>query len=109
MVIKGGLTHTVLRASLVTSSFEEGHVESSVSKRTGHRLVESLRRYHHLRSNIGLQQQRDILGEPEKKKARTDNVPGPIIDHICPDIGTVPSFLFSNVDSERYDTNADLN
>lgn len=59
--------------------------------------------------NKGLQKQRDILSDPEKKKARTDNFPVPIIDHICPDIGTEPSSLSDNVDSDRYDTNADLN
>lgn len=70
---KGWVGTHGLRGSLVTSLFEEGHADSSVTQRTGHRRVESLRRYHHLRGSTGREQQQDILGGSGLKKVRTED------------------------------------
>lgn len=51
--------------ALATILYENGHSDSSVALRTGHRDPKSLEYYQHLRGGNGLQQQRDFLGDIE--------------------------------------------
>ena len=59
-----------LRGTLATLLFENGHSDSSVGLRTGHRDPRLLKSYQHVRGGEGIKQQRDILGSTEEKSLK---------------------------------------
>lgn len=74
-----------LRGTLATILFENGHSDSSVAMRTGHRDPKSLKSYQHLRGSTGLQQQRALapsstscVGPPLVPQCSGDNTLHPL-------------------------------
>jgi len=76
---KGWVTTHGLRGTLATLLFENGHSDSSVALRTGHRDPRSLKSYQNLRGIEGMQQQRDVLGcvgnQLSSKQVRLNTAP----------------------------------
>ena len=52
-----------LRATMVTLLIDAGYDDAIITLRTGHRDVKSLRNYHNLRGNIGLNQLKCMFGD----------------------------------------------
>ena len=56
-----------LRATMLTLPIEAGYDDVTVTLRTGHRDVKSLRNYHNLRCNIGFKQLKKMIGGSDGK------------------------------------------
>ena len=57
-----------LRATIVTMLLEAGYDDATITLRTGHKDLKSLRSYHNLRGSIGLQQMKKMFGSDESLK-----------------------------------------
>lgn len=69
---KSWVTTHGLRRTLATLLFQNGHSDSSVALRTGHRDPKSLKSYQNLQGTESLRQQRDLFGmkEPDTKRLK---------------------------------------
>lgn len=71
---KRWMTTYRLRGTLVTSLFESGHSDTSVSNKTSHRDLRSSTLYQNLRGGEGKRQQRDIIGYPSNESSKRSYV-----------------------------------
>jgi len=56
-----GITRHSLRATMIQFLLDAGHSEAAIAKRTGHRDINSIKSYNHLRGAEGIMQQESIF------------------------------------------------